>query len=169
MSHRLGIALLAIFALTACVSPAPSFPVESPPAAAGKSIFVTRHMQKAEGEDPPLNAEGAVAAERLADMLLDEGVSAIFATATRRAMETATPLSIRIGVPIETYDPKNPQSLATSIGAVEGSVLVVGHSNTVPDLIANFGGYPPPLMTEQDYGTVFRVDEHGRVHAITLN
>jgi hypothetical protein len=40
---------------------------------------------------------------------------------------------------------------------VKGAALVVGHSNTVPDLVAAFGGSRPAPLTEQDYGTIYVV------------
>lgn len=165
-----GIALLATFALVACAAPATlnsvgtdsTYPNE-------KTIFVIRHLQKAQGEDPSLNSEGVAAAVRLANMLADKGISAIYATPTHRAMETAAPLGRKTGVAITEYDPQNPESLVASVAENEGAVLVVGHSNTVPDLVVRFGGHSPPQLTEQDYGTVFRVDATGEVHELSLH
>lgn len=126
-------------------------------------------MQKAEGADPSLSAEGAANAERLAKALADKGIAAIFATPTRRAMETAAPTARRTGVEITPYDPRDPQSLAAAVYAARGAVLVVGHSNTVPDLVARFGGRTPPApLTEQDYGTVFVVDAEGGVETFEV-
>lgn len=127
-------------------------------------IFVTRHMQKAEGNDPPLSSEGAAAATRLADALAGKGVTAIFATQTLRAMQTAAPLASRTGVPITPYDPGDPQALVTTIASNNtGAVLIVGHSNTVHDLVDRLGGTPPPPLSEHDYGRVFVIDEKGGV------
>lgn len=128
-----------------------------------KTIFVTRHAHKAEGNDPPLSPEGAASAERLADILANENVSAIFATSTRRAMETAAPLSGKTGVAITAYDPRDPRLLVLSATANAGSVLIIGHSNTVHDLIGRLGGQPPAQLTEDDYGRVFVIDANGSV------
>jgi broad specificity phosphatase PhoE len=90
-------------------------------------------------------------------MLERSGIKAIFATPTRRAIETAQPLAAKLGIAITPYDPRNPDALAKTVGAMPGAVLVVGHSNTVPDLVARFGGKQAVTLTEQDYGTVFVV------------
>ncbi|MHA6332844.1 SixA phosphatase family protein [Qipengyuania sp. CAU 1752] len=162
--------LLVTLALGACAAPATR---DRDGAASSHqdrdAIFVIRHLHKAQGDDPPLNSEGTAAAERLAEMLADKGIVAIYATATRRAMETAAPLSRRIGVTVTQYDARQPEALVTSVTASEGAVLVVGHSNTVPDLVARFGGHQAPELTEQDYGTVFMIDATGKVHELVVD
>ena len=44
-------------------------------------------------------------------------------------------------------------------------MLIVGHSNTVPDLVAAFGGTRPAPMSEEDFGTLFVVEPDGTVAA----
>ena len=127
------------------------------PAAAAGTIYVIRHLEKAEGDDPPLTAQGAAGASALATMLDDSGIGAIFSTPTRRTVQTATPLAVQLGLPVTRYDPANVPALIDAARAIPANILVVGHSNTVPDLVAAFGGKKPPAMTEQDYGTVFVV------------
>ena len=138
-------------------------------ALAADPVFVMRHLQKAEGADPPLSAEGAANARAVADMLAKSGIKAIFATPTRRAMETAQPLAARLGLTVTPYDPSKPEALAAAAAKVQGAVLVVGHSNTVPDLVARFGGKQPISLGEQDYGTVFVVThDDGKVSRIEI-
>lgn len=144
--HKLLLAVLAVLGAIAATQPA----------AAADTVYVLRHLEKAEGADPPLSPEGAANAQILADRFAKSGIKAIFATATKRAMQTAEPLAKRLGIPITTYDPRDPAALVRAVGAVEGAVLIVGHSNTVPDIVARFDGTPVPI-TEQDYGTVFVV------------
>lgn len=164
MTFRHTLALLAALALAACVAPSASEP-ELRASDTAKTVFVTRHMRKAEGDDPPLSPAGTAAAQRLAELLEYRSVTAIFATQTRRAMDTAAPLASRTGVGIAPYDPRDPQALvaAASASASAGSVLVVGHSNTVAELVKRFGGTRPAELTEQDYGTVFAIDPTGGV------
>jgi broad specificity phosphatase PhoE len=139
------------------------------PAFAADTVFVVRHMQKAEGTDPPLSAEGAANARALADMLARSGIEAIFATPTRRAMETAQPLAARLGLKVTPYDPAKPDALAAKVAGLSGAVLIVGHSNTVPDLVARVGGKEAVALTEQDYGTVFVVThDDGKVSRIEV-
>lgn len=126
------------------------------PAIAADAVYVIRHLQKAAGDDPPLSAEGAANAQILAQRLANSGIKAIFATPTQRAMQTGEPLAKALGLHVTSYDPGDPAALIKAVSALSGAVLIVGHSNTVPDIVARFGGTPVPLG-EQDYGTVFVV------------
>ena len=126
------------------------------PAIAADPVYVMRHLQKAEGTDPPLSAEGAANAQTLAARLANSGIKAIFATPTARAMQTGEPLAKALGLAVTPYDPRDPAALVKAASRMNGAVLIVGHSNTVPDIVARFGGTPVALG-EQDYGTVFVV------------
>lgn len=132
------------------------------------TVYVIRHLQKAAGEDPPLTAEGSAEARRLAWFLERSGIRAIYATPTRRAMETAAPLAARLGIAVTPYDPDDPAALVQAARSVGGNVLVVGHSNTVGDLVASFGGRSPPVLTEEDYGTLFVVGAEGGVSQVAV-
>jgi broad specificity phosphatase PhoE len=141
----------------------------SQPALAADTVFVMRHLQKADGADPPLSAEGAANAQLLAGMLAKSGIKAIFATPTRRAIETAQPLAAKLAIPVTSYDPANPAELVSKVAAISGAVLIVGHSNTVPDLIARFGGKQLVSLSDQDYGTLFVVTrDTGNVRQIKI-
>lgn len=121
------------------------------------TVYVIRHMEKQSGDDPLLSDVGAANAQRLAAILADKGVVAIFVTATRRSRLTGEPLATATGVQLVTYDPKDNAALVAKVSAIPGSVLVVGHSNTVPGLVAAFGGKAPGPMDESDYGRLFAI------------
>ena len=131
--------------------------VTAVPATAADTVYVMRHLQKATGDDPPLTAEGASNAKLVAGQLGNAGIQGVFATATRRAAQTGEPLARAQGLTVTTYDPRNVPALVEQVKVISGNVLVVGHSNTVPDLVAAFGGTKPAPLTEADYGTIYVV------------
>ena len=158
--RTLALLLVAAPLLGGCVSqPRHATPVGVvEPTTQVPTFYVSRHMRKGEGNDPSLSAAGVAEAVRLAALLKDRGIAAIFVTPTRRSRETAAPLAEATGVPIETYDPRDNAALAKRVAAIAGSILIVGHSNTVPDIVAAVGGTSPGPMTEEDFGRVFAVE-----------
>jgi broad specificity phosphatase PhoE len=105
------------------------------------AIYIVRHAEKGtEGKDPDLTADGQVRARNIATILQKAGVTHVFSTPTARTHETAQPLAERAGVKVEDYDPRAPQALVDKVRSLDGVVLVVGHSNTVPALVRLFGG-----------------------------
>ena len=166
MKLKLALPIAAAIALAGCAAQ-PLAPAATPVASAEvevpKQIFVIRHLQKGTGDDPSLSAEGAANAARLAEVLVDKRISAIFATPTRRAMETAEPLARKLNLVIQPYQARDFASLAAAVAKAPGPVLIVGHSNTVPDIVAYLGAPRPVSLTEADYGTVFVVDPAGTV------
>lgn len=141
----------------------------SAPVLAAEPVYIIRHLEKAAGTDPALTPEGAARAEQLADMLGDKGIKAVFATATRRAQQTAAPLATRLGVPVTSYKPDQVQALVDAVAAAGGPVLIVGHSNTVPDLVAAFGGAKPASIDEGSFGTIFLVGVDSKVTTFELD
>jgi phosphohistidine phosphatase SixA len=156
---RYSLLIVAVPLLVACAPQSPPTPVAAvEPMAQVPTIFVSRHMRKGAGDDPSLSAAGAEEAVRLAELLKGRGIAAIFVTATKRSRETAQPLATATGARVETYDPRDNAELAKRAAAIPGSILIVGHSNTVPAIVAAVGGTPPGPMTEADYGRIFAVE-----------
>jgi phosphohistidine phosphatase SixA len=147
-------ASVAALALAACATAPPDGP-------ASDAYYVMRHLQKAAGTDPELTEEGRRCAARLAEELAASGIRAVYASATRRARETAAPLAARLGLDSKDYDPRNTPELVARVQAEAGSVLVVGHSNTVPEIVERLGGARPADLAEDRYGEVWRVARAG--------
>jgi broad specificity phosphatase PhoE len=138
------------------------------PALAQKAIFVVRHAEKeGDGSEPgvPLSRAGAARAERLAELLKNAGVTAIYSTDTVRTRSTAEPLARALKLPIKTYDTRDAKGTMTAdpllatLRASEkgGVVLVVGHSNTVPDVVKALGCPEEIRIGPDDYGDLFLV------------
>jgi phosphohistidine phosphatase SixA len=114
------------------------------------AIILVRHAEKALDANEasvPLSEAGRARAARLAQMLAVSGVTAIYATDTERARQTAEPLARASKLEIRTYSPRSaagklaPQLLLDRLKKDDpsGIVLVVGHQNTVPNLLAALG------------------------------
>lgn len=152
--------LLALAMLAACAS--------VPPAPAGPTYYVMRHLEKAEGPDPGLTEAGRARAGRLADLLAKDWPRAIYVSTTRRARETAAPLATRLGLAVKEYDPSDTAALIARVRAETGSVLVVGHSNTVPEIVERLGGARPAPLAETDFGSIWVVAADGGTERLTL-
>ena len=107
----------------------------------GFTVYLVRHAEKtAEPDDPELTPEGAERAQTLADLLEDEPIEAIWSTDTRRTQATAAPLAGRLGIEVQSYDASDLAGFATQIESAGETALIVGHSNTTPELSAELGG-----------------------------
>lgn len=122
------------------------------------AIYVVRHAEKAAtGKDPELTAEGQVRAQNIAAILHKANITHVFSTPFVRTQQTAQPLAKRNNVTVETYDPRAPKALVDKVKALDGAVLVVGHSNTVPELVRLFGGAPGSDIPESEYDRLYQL------------
>ena len=130
------------------------------PRAEPASFYVMRHLHRAGAEDR-LTELGLRCATRLAEELGGSGIGAVYQSTTQRARDTAAPLAARIGVAPKDYDPRDTEGLVARVRAEPGSVLVVGHSNTVPEIVERLGGARPGDLAEDRFGEVWRVARDG--------
>ena len=108
------------------------------------SYYIVRHAEKDAGttmtpgtvktNDVPLSEQGAKRAEALGRQLQGKKIKRIYSTNTIRTKSTAEPLSKLIGVPISVYNAVDSGFLQLLQNSKE-NLLVVGHSNTVDDLV----------------------------------
>lgn len=130
------------------------------------TIIFVRHAEKAAqpANDPGLSAAGQRRVAELTRQLKDAdvvaGIDAIYATPFRRTQETAQPLADALNLPINTYDPDDDEAvLETILKNHKGKIiLVVGHSNTIPALIANLGASKNvPPIAENEYDNIYLI------------
>lgn len=131
---------------------------------ASTTVILVRHAEKAAqpAADPPLTAAGAARAEALVDVLKDAGVQAIISTQFARTRNTVVPLAASLGITTEIVDaraPKHAQLLADTLLARHRgqTVVVVGHSNTVPDIVAALGAPKPAEICDDEYDNLYLV------------
>ena len=108
------------------------------------SYYVVRHAEKAvpstgtsmnTPDDPPLSDVGEKRAESLKQFLIDKNIVRIFSTDTKRTRLTAEPISKHSGISIQSYGPRPDSVYINQLKKLKGNVLIVGHSNTVDDLV----------------------------------
>src|SRR5687767_5504196 len=129
------------------------------------TVVITRHAEKVLGTiaDPPLTPAGERRAEQLARMFGNTGsvgqLDAVLVSDTRRSQQTAAPLVARLGtrpivLPAKDIDATVHEILEKHRGE---SVLVVGHSNTVPELIRKLSGIEIAAIPDEDYENLYIV------------
>jgi broad specificity phosphatase PhoE len=130
-------------------------------------VFIVRHAEKAESKsnDPELSETGHTRAEALAKMLMDAGITGIYATDFKRTQQTAAPLATMLGLSVTSITGNDFAGLALKLRNQKGNALVVGHSNTIPDLIKAIGIAAPIKIAENEYDDLFVVvlDERPRL------
>jgi 2,3-bisphosphoglycerate-dependent phosphoglycerate mutase len=147
MLKQLGRIILAISVLS--IAPAAPRPT---------TVYVTRHAE-ADRDTGVLTERGRQRAQSLQDKLQDAGIKAIYVSSFPRTQDTAAPLAAALGI---TSEPRF--ETATKVkqyidNGKDSVILVVFHSNTVPDLLRLLGvpeEHVSPLG-ENDYGYLFKV------------
>jgi broad specificity phosphatase PhoE len=138
-------------------------------AAAQQTIFVVRHAERADtaadgaaamvtpATDPPLSNAGHERAARLASMLRSADITHIFTTEFRRTQETAGPLAEQLKLTPVIAASKDPAPLVEQVRQLKGNALIVGHSNTIPDLLKRLGIKDTVTIPDAEYDNLFIV------------
>ncbi|MBD3615770.1 MAG: histidine phosphatase family protein [Gracilimonas sp.] len=129
-------------------------------------IFV-RHAEKSEDgtNDPSLSKQGAERAKRLAELLMESHtITAIYTTGYKRTKETSSSIADSLNLSVFEYQLNNPDSLMSVIIQKHRGedVLIVGHSNTTPQLVnLSLGESKYEKLDETDYSNIFIVKLSG--------
>jgi broad specificity phosphatase PhoE len=142
-----------------------------------KTVFLIRHAEKEDEprQDPPLKKEGVARSQELARLLSGAGIKAIYTSQFTRTKQTAEPLATKLGLTSTTIslksNPSNPRLIAEESTAevvnkiLQGSgenVLLVGHSNSIPDVIKMLGGDVVPTIDERKFDDLFVVTVYAK-------
>lgn len=127
-------------------------------ASAAPAIYVIRHFDTPAAErDPDLTDTGKARAAKLLAWFEGKALTAIYVSDFRRTRQTVAPLAARRGIAVTVYDPSNTPALVARLEAEPGPVLVVGHSNTVPDVVEQLGGERPAPLVHEDFGDIWTI------------
>ncbi len=142
---------------------APSSDKNSP---AEQSAYLVRHAEKVldNTKNPDLTEQGKQRAEKLADLLADANIKAIFSSDYTRTIMTGKPLADLQDVKIQIYEAHDFGTILTYLSEnPQNNILVVGHSNTIPQLantLIKKESYSE--LNEDTYSTLFQLSRKGK-------
>lgn len=135
-----------------------------------RTIYIVRHAEKAESTaammsaDVPLTEAGRQRADAIRDLLLTGKIRNVFSTNTIRTRETARPTAEQFGLLTEIYGPRPDSAFIELLRSRKGNSLVVGHSNTVDDIVNMLCGSKRVAadLADTEYNRIFIVELKGK-------
>jgi phosphohistidine phosphatase SixA len=147
------------------------------------TVFLARHAEKeaTPPEDPPLTEAGKERSQSLMRMLASAGIKTLYTSQFLRTKQTAEPLAKQLGLEVTVLpikmDTKNPRKISdesfnevvTKVYERAGeSVLIVGHSNTLSEIIKRLGGDMMPSVDDKEFDDLFVVTIYAKGKAKVL-
>lgn len=129
------------------------------------TIYLIRHAEKADNsQNPNLSEMGLLRASHWDDIFSAVHFDAIYSTNYNRTKQTAEATALTQKLTVTTYDPKG-FSLQKIKNEHSGqAVLIVGHSNTIPDLVNKLIGQNVyPNIEETNFGNLYIVTITGEI------
>ena len=140
------------------------------------TLILVRHAEKQvvppENKDPDLSVAGIARAQELARIFGHSGITAIYATEYKRTQQTVKPLAEKLNLPVNQVGARKTPDLVKELRARKAGevIFIAGHNNTVPEIIAAFGGPQLPIIPETEYDNLFIlvVQSDGSTKLITM-
>ncbi|MCP4984956.1 MAG: histidine phosphatase family protein [Colwellia sp.] len=156
MINKLCLFTIGMFLLSPCV------------ASDNFTLYLVRHAEKqADGKNPLLTPCGKERAKQLATLLSTAKIKSIYSTSYQRTMSTATPLSSMKKIAIKNYNPRQVEQFALHLKQRKENALVVGHSNTTPQLANLLSDQKVEMMSEKDYQVLYQVNFQAGITNLT--
>jgi broad specificity phosphatase PhoE len=132
--------------------------VGSLPGFGQRTVVVVRHADKIDDtDDAVLSPTGETQAKRLAHVLKDVGIGAIYTTQFKRTIQTAAPLADLLKIKLLAYEQTDVDGVVKEIQQkhLKEVVMVVGHRSTVPKILNQFGASEPVALGSSEYDSLF--------------
>lgn len=128
------------------------------------TVYIVRHAEKdmsdTKNQDPDLNELGKKRVLALNEKLKNEKIDAVFSSKYKRTYQTGVGVAEKNGLKVQEYEAHDFQAISDLIKSKykNKKVLILGHSNTVLELIEAFGAERPfKAMTDGEYDFFFEV------------
>ncbi|RLA50771.1 MAG: histidine phosphatase family protein [Gammaproteobacteria bacterium] len=117
------------------------------------TLYLVRHAEKqADGSrDPALTENGKNRSEQLAVWFQDKNIAEIWSSDYKRTRDTAKLLATGLDLEMRIYDPRNLPDLVEKLAHKQSTALIVGHSNTTPELARLLCDCSVADMDESEY------------------
>mgnify|MGYP001270039000 CR=1 FL=1 len=130
--------------------------------------FIVRHAEKMTvapnmNSDVGLSVPGEQRADDLLDRLKKDKIKYAFTTQTVRTISTITPTADYFNIDIQFYGPKPDSVFINKLRALKKNTLIVGHSNTVDDIVNMLCGTikVPADLKDNEYDHLFIIKKRG--------
>ena len=150
---RIIVTLLIIFILSSCTH----------------TYYIVRHAEKATQEanmssDVPLTEQGKQRAEQVKEVLKNKKIALVYSTNTIRTKSTAQPVADYFHLPIGIYGPRPDSAFIALLKSKKKNTLIVGHSNTVDDIVNMLCGKKEvdSDLPDTEYNKLFIVKRKGK-------
>lgn len=165
MQSRILLFLL-ICCLTACTT--------APVSQENYNLYLVRHAEKQtdDGRDPELTEAGMHRAENLAGWFEDKDIRYVWSSDYKRTRDTAKPTLSKLGLKLKIYDAHDLSALSETLLSNQDNALIVGHSNTTPELARLLCDCDIDDMDDSEYDRLIliSIDSSGaRVGTLTQN
>ena len=126
-------------------------------------IYIVRHAEKEAGKDPALTAGGIIRAGDLMRVLQNESIQKIYVSRTRRSQMTGDSMRIQLSIDTVHYtaDTLCDNLISTIMEHRDfgKTILIIGHSNTIPKIIRKLGvlDYPQADLPDNAFDNLFLV------------
>ena len=138
--------------------------------------YFIRHAEKeAQGEDPDLTKKGIQQAKQWASYFKDKSLHSIYSTDYKRTQHTAKIIAEELQLKVTTYDANTGYTDQFKRNTANQNVLIVGHSNTIPNFAnAILGQSKFSDISEDTYNLLIKVSKiqdsiTGSVTTVTIN
>jgi len=100
------------------------------------TLYLVRHSEKQadDSHDPALSEAGRSRSQQLATWFQDNDIKDVWSSDYLRSRDTAAPLLSTLGLELRLYDPRDLPALVNDLLDNRNNAVIVGHSNTTPEL-----------------------------------
>ncbi|MDP5213755.1 phosphoglycerate mutase family protein [Pseudoalteromonas tunicata] len=119
------------------------------------NIILIRHAEKQSGTDPLLTEQGQKRAAAWVKTLATFKIEQLFSTKYKRTIATITPIATALNKEVRYYNPAQLVDFKAQLLKLTDTVLVVGHSNTTPQLAGLLSDTEQLEWPETNYNTYY--------------